>query len=697
MKKILISVLVTGTLSIFLSSCFQIEKPLFEPVLEQHYLLPVAHGKIKGIELFRESIDLISIDPENATLSIKDNIELFSIASTEVVEITNGNLTLALHLNPIEVEDYSASYLISLGNLIENSNESGVVYTQDDLCDLAVPISSVIPPIQNTETNSYILSVPSITKVKYSSGLLNVNLNSNMDINLIGIKLNHYDSDNTTLLSSFGFTQNLDINSTLAEKFLLDDKLISGAGFFRLEFASDGSGANQVCVDTNQNILIDLSFEELAVDSGEFAFPDVEQNLTYSMKLNDIGPTNRLVKAEFSTGELIFEASSILDLEVNFDFQFNFAPQIDNKTFIISTSTSASYNDPLSGVVFNFSGLNGDKTNLAEGDINVNILASPKHILFDSREPSFQISNSLVNFKTKRLQGNFGKINRLGFDSKPMLNAEFYDRITNGNVNIKGGLAKFNIINTFGMEGDLNFDSRSINGQTGGSVTFDPSSFFIKSAGENPLVNNPDNLKNIDNSNSNIDAYFSNLPKRFDTDYSLNLSPNNDTLNTNQFIYAESKIEGILETNLPLNINFQDFTLFDTANFNINAVSDHGLYIYENFNQADLKDAFLNFETINKFPFDITITVSLLNSENEIIDTLIQNHLVNRAEVESNGFVQTAKSQTRIIQLTEGLRSNIFRSENLLLDIKLNQPSGVHSELRTDYFLDFAIIFDHSL
>ena len=696
MKKSLSTVSLIGLSSLLLSSCFQPDKDLLEPVIINHDLIPVAHGRIDGLGLFSQSLDIISIDPDNATLSIKDNIELFSIRSSEVVQITNGNLDLNLNLNPIPLADRDTTYISSFGKLIENAPESNVIYTQDDLCDQTVPISSVIAPILTTETNSFKFSADNITKVKYNSGKLVAEFISDLDINLIDIKLNHYDNDNTTLLSTFPLTQTLDSKATLMEEVALDGKLLSGNGFFRLEFASDGSGANQVCVDTNQNIIIALSFEEAKVDSGEFAFPDVTQTHPYSIALKDIGSSNRLVKASFTSGELKFKATSTLKAESSINFNYDFVPQIPNKAFKLAPSTvSITYSDSLNGAEFDFSGLSGNKTNRAEGEITISIEATNEHIQFNTKQPSFLFTNQLLDFQVNRLQGNFGEINRVGFDTKPMLNGEFYERITNGDVTIKGGLATFNIMNTFGMDGALDFDSKSINGFNGNVVSFNPSAYSVLAATENPLENNPGNLKNIDNTNSNIDEYFSNIPKRFDTDYSLVINRNNDTLDTDQFLYAESEIVGVLQTNLPLNLNFKNFSLFDTTKFDINAIPDNGFFLPKQ-REVSISGAFLNLETMNKFPFDISATIIMLDQDNEIIDTLIADYLVISADVDADGYVSKTRSQSSQIIVTDSLTEDLANTRDFLLEIKLNQPDGKHREIRSDYFFDFSFILDHT-
>lgn len=695
MKKSLSTVFLVGLSPLFLASCFQTDKTLFDPVIERHDLSPVVHGKIDGLGLFRESTDLISIDPENATLSIKDNIDLFSIKSSEVVQITNGNLDLNLHLNPIPLADRDTTYISSFGKLIENAPESNVIYAQDDLCDQTVPVSSVIAPILTTETNSFNFSADNITKVKYNSGKLVAEFISDLDINLIDIKLNHYDDDNTTLLSTFPLTQTLDSKATLMEEVALDGKLLSGNGFFRLEFASDGSGANQVCVDTNQNIIIALSFEEAKVDSGEFAFPDVTQTHPYSIELKDIGSSNRLVKASFTSGELKFKATSTLKAESSINFNYDFVPQIPNKAFKLDPSTtSITYSDSLNGAEFDFSGISGNRTNRAEGEITISIEATSEHIQFDSKQPSFLFTNQLLDFKVNRLQGNFGEINRTGLNIKPMLDGEFYERITKGDVTILGGLATFNIVNTFGMDGSLELNTRSVNGFNGQTVYFNPSEFSIVSAVESPLTSHPDNLINLDNTNSNIDDYFSNIPIRFITDFAVALNENNDTLNTDQFLYAESEIAGRLNTNIPLNLNFNEFSLYDTAKFDLFQIHDHGLSNL--YYLTDFEKAFLNFETRNKFPFDISTTVMLLDDENKIIDTLLSNYLILAAGVNSEGLVETEKSQSHQIKFTEDLKENLLSTSDFLLEIKLNQPDGKHRVIRSDYFFDFSVIFDHT-
>ena len=148
---------------------------------------------------------------------------------------------------------------------------------------------------------------------------------------------------------------------------------------------------------------------------------------------------------------------------------------------------------------------------------------------------------------------------------------------------------------------------------------------------------------------------------------------------------------------LPLNLKFDDFRLTDTANFNLNAVPDHGLVIDELFSSNDLSQAFISVVSENKFPFHVLATISLLDDEGKRIDTLVENLLVVAPDADPvSGVVAEAKLQVEQIQRTHELLSNIERSTDFIIDITLSHAEDKHYHLRSDYFLNFSFVLDQT-
>jgi hypothetical protein len=198
-----------------------------------------------------------------------------------------------------------------------------------------------------------------------------------------------------------------------------------------------------------------------------------------------------------------------------------------------------------------------------------------------------------------------------------------------------------------------------------------------------PVTYSPTQLSLNDN-NSNVSAFISNLPDKITTAAKLYTNPQGNITNYNDFIYYKDGIKLDLDFEMPLNFMADNLSLCDT--------------VVASINKADLskiKSAVISLFADNGMPLDATLSIYMLNANNQIIDSLLHQRTIAAAPVDNMNLV-TGKKLTKIdIAFDQTRMSKFFETSYFIIKASFTtKPAGQHVQIYSGYSIDIKLTSD---
>lgn len=188
----------------------------------------------------------------------------------------------------------------------------------------------------------------------------------------------------------------------------------------------------------------------------------------------------------------------------------------------------------------------------------------------------------------------------------------------------------------------------------------------------------------MDNSNSNIDEFFENLPDRVLLNANVLLNPLGDVSNGNDFLYYFSQMEVDMELDLPLCLIATNLTL--SSEYDVD-LSD-GL-------QTGLNEGMFTLFAENFFPFAADIKIFIIDENGSEVDQLIPNGNVASAIIDGNNVsVQAVNSEIQI-PLSEAQADALLATSKLRIDAVFNTADQAdHTKLYEEYYMKLKLVGD---
>jgi len=163
------------------------------------------------------------------------------------------------------------------------------------------------------------------------------------------------------------------------------------------------------------------------------------------------------------------------------------------------------------------------------------------------------------------------------------------------------------------------------------------------------------------------------FPNKFITSATFYLNPYGQNI-IEDFLYPEFTLDANINIEVPLRVNANNLTLVDTSEIEINEISNY-----------EIQKVFFNIE--NGFPLDIKLKILLLDENDIIIDTLVQDVNIDAAQVDINNIVVN-KQQTTV----EVDYQDFTNVKKAILISSLNTiPNNEYISLYSNYEIDIAI------
>jgi hypothetical protein len=247
--------------------------------------------------------------------------------------------------------------------------------------------------------------------------------------------------------------------------------------------------------------------------------------------------------------------------------------------------------------------------------------------------------------------------------------------------------AQLTITNYVGADVTLNINQLSaINTTNNAAVNLQYPPLFDAINIERAYDNNGNVQPNVysfalNENNSNVENFISNLPNQLNLGAQLELNPIGDVSDGHDFLYTSNTLDATLDVDIPLAAGMHNLTLSDTldieSTLDIDASGELQLYI------------------TNAFPFAATVNAWLVDENGNTINELInQQTITSAAETMVEGETLPAKSEITI-NASQGTINNFSTNHKVVLEVKLNTPNyPAVAKLFKNYYMDFALVYN---
>jgi hypothetical protein len=185
--------------------------------------------------------------------------------------------------------------------------------------------------------------------------------------------------------------------------------------------------------------------------------------------------------------------------------------------------------------------------------------------------------------------------------------------------------------------------------------------------------------KIYDVSGSNLDKMIEILPDSLLFSINAILNPLGNISSGNDFLYFDRTIKANLKLEIPLNLSATDLVFEDFSEINI---------------PENVKGGSLNVYFDNFFPFSFNTQLFVLDSKDNITDSLIIGDNLIPNGIPNSGIVQSPSSCIFKINLNDKLISELIINNKLLIRLKVNSASNMLYKIYDHYSLKVQIVGD---
>ena len=408
----------------------------------------------------------------------------------------------------------------------------------------------------------------------------------------------------------------------------------------------------------------------------------------------------QLTRAIIRSGTIRLTAKNTLPTRVYFTYTVPEARKNGQSLSLARSVAAGSISSPsyftedvdLSGYLLN---LTGSANNLVN-TIAYNVIARS-----DSAGIAFPVvqGDTMVNLTTTLLDVTPSYVR--GYLGQTIINDNGNTPIGIGNIFQSGQLLldsaslQLTVKNSIGADLQAYIESlTSVNSRTNTSIPLVAPSILqrnidLSRAAETGNANYPvrpsTQVINLDNSNSNLTAFLSNLPDQLENNIRLSLNPLGNISGSNDFVYENRLISTNTRLEIPLRLSMKALTLVDTQELSINNLT----------NIDPVGPASFTLVAENGFPIDLQLQLYLLNEQQQITDSLLITEDIPAGITDiSNTVIASTKTRIAIPVDTER-KSRILSAQSMIIRASfstVNSPQVLY--LKENYQLRIKLVAD---
>ena len=601
----------------FIFSCqHEIERPNWDIDL----IIPIAHTKMNIDNIISDSSISVNEDA-SGFISLVLQEEFLNVNFDTLIKIDAIADEQTHTLDSASFEDVVISDTATIGETINEI--PGLSFLLPDGTTATIPD---IPNIAQNDTINIDASEYFETMTLYKGNLI-VDIKNNFPTDISNILLKLVNASNQTTIADFSFPL-IQSGSNAIDSVFIGGQTID-ENIFAILINMDINASNgSVLIDYSDAIITTINISDIGITEATAIFP--EQQLTEKLKehsfdlgeaqITEIGIKEGTVKinvlSTLPNGKMVYNIPSLTKNGIPFTSGDMIVPEAtDNELTTFS---------------FDFKGyvldLTGQEDRLGGDTVNTIYTEAYTFIDYTGTVEEINQSDSFYSFiefdlTTEYAKGYIGQ-DTINFGPE-IINTDIFNVIESGDIDLKEASMNININNYIGADAIMMINNLSaINGDTEISAMIDGSSYDIQRAS---LTSNNSIIPTNTQINIDADEIIEIFPNKINTSATFYVNPNGSS-SQQDFIYPSQSINGQINLEIPLNFIANNLAIIDTTNMTL-----------PNEEEFEIDKIFLTIN--NGFPFDAEIKLILLDENNLIIDTLLQNTSIVSAITDDNNIV----------------------------------------------------------
>ena len=667
MKKIFLIVLATLIL-------FACRHELERPSWDVEAIFPIAHTKMTinniisdtNMSIFEDSDGFINLVYEERFI----DIDLDTLIKIDAIADKQTHTLDSVSFDNVVISDTAT---------IEET------ITEIPLITILLPDGSTntipaLPNIVNGDTINIDASEYFETMNLYR-GMLIINLSNGYPTDISNVSLTLINSSNQNIVATFDFPL-IASGSNVSDSVSIAGQIIDENLFAILNNLDINASNGPVLINYSDAIITTITLANIGITEATAIFP--EQQLTETLKehtfdlgsaqIEEIGIKEGTVKinvlSTLPNGKMIYNIPSLTKNGIPFSSGDIIIPQATNTNLTTFTFNFDDYVLDLTG-----------KEGRLGGD-TINTIYSESYTFIDSTGTLETINNtdSFYSFVEFNLITEYAK-GYLGQDTIEIKqkenNLDIFNKMNASNFELKEVNLKIQIENYIGA--DLEIAVIELKGKND------------KTNNEVILVNNEIiNISRATLSNSNLpinqttfeliipaEEFINILPNKIISAANIYLNPNGES-STQDFLYPQYPVEANMSIDIPLSLIADNLTFIDTTELD-----------FPNNNEFEIEKIYLSIN--NDFPFDAEIKLILLDENNLVIDTLLNNATITAAQIDGNNIVINSTSTNIEMNYTDFESAKKMVSISTFTTKPINQYVDIYSYYELDVILSAKI------
>ena len=633
---------------------------------DTRYLAPIVTGELDVYDLVPDSLSEIN-DDESVTIVYQSQLLNYNLTE-EAIEIPDTSVEYFVSLDSLALDDQTVSVGLSLGNIA---------------IDLGFPIGTLIIASNGSETTLdpiYGLStdptpVDATTffeTATFNAGYLDLSIANGLpvDLDTVVFKLTNSVGGETILEDTFFHIPAAGVPLTITKD--LATMTVEGNLLGQiLYFSTPGSPDVPVLIDTSDVVVITLTARDMELQEAVAVFP--EQNLINNA--NDVqydmgGP--EFTEMGMEAGAVHIYVKNTIGDSIHIVYDIPGAVDVFGNSVHIETSvgpdeTVDEFFD-IAGYTIDLRGSEGNEVNTfyQEFSARINYTGVASYITL---EDSLQVIYGLENLVPNSLKGYLGQYEILVADTTS--GVELFDQFISGEINFGDINIDLAITNGLGASGTVLINSLGgTNTETGETVFLNCPSVVGVQININRALNNPFipgyTTIALNSANSNVNELVEIFPDKLFYDVEMQVNPNGNEFNYQDFVIPSSIIDIDLNLSMPLEFMATDLTL--QSEFPVTLDAESGTEGIGNIDLTLFAD--------NTFPLEANINIVFMDDLGTPLDSLNFSGYNIQAGVLSDDCRVHDATQTEIHQLIDGeLKDAILLATKAVATVTFNTAS----------------------
>lgn len=661
--------------------------------------MPILHGELTIEELVPDSIREVNADN---TVDLVYQNTIFDLKITDLVEVPDTTVSVTVNLDSLSLTDETVTETISLGEIANsliaagNILGYGIIFANGDYL--------VIDPLSDLESGTDTVDATTFFEsATFNAGYLDILIKNDLPIAIENIQFQLRNASDGALIVEDNYPYiapgEFEFNSYDLAGLTVDGTLVAEI----LNFDSPGSAPDSVLIDTSDNVLIQLTARDMELYEATAVFP--AQNLVNSQKeieyfMGEGGP--EITEMTLDSGTVYINVINTIEDSISILYTLPYATSADGTPVSFTTycppappdgSITVTQTFDLHGYSIDLRGLNGNKANTFYQEFTASI-DSTGELRTLSLDDSIVVEYGLVNIKPLSVEGYIGSYHQEYADVTD-LGFNVLDFLDGGEIHFNEVTVNLTVENGVGVDARFTINNLSATNTTSGEViTLDAPGVVgvpiqVERAMQDPFMPGLTQFT-LNSTNSNILDLLELFPDKMSYDVSLDINPDGNLYNYQDFVLPESNTKLTLDLELPLDILADNVTLIDTFDIDVD-FEEQSEFI------DDIQSLELTLLAENSFPMATTIDILFFDEFGTVMDSVIfDGDAIAAGELNPTTCKVDAPTSTNITLTYTGDRiRNILEAKQAKVTAVFNTPSdtpcGETVKIYSNYTLEMHL------